>query len=89
MNDHGLYHHDCRYLNTYDLKISETNPSGLVSSAHEGYAAIFELTNLDIRMIVGHQIPGIVDQLVAIRERSPGIGAHRHEAISVCGESWF
>ncbi|HEY8490086.1 MAG TPA: glycogen debranching N-terminal domain-containing protein, partial [Dehalococcoidia bacterium] len=40
----GLYYHDCRYLNGYELRLAGTEPHPLVSTAARGYMAVFELT---------------------------------------------
>ncbi len=53
----GLYYHDCRYLNGYELRVGETRPNLLVSSAVEGFKAIFEFSNPDIRTKEGRLIP--------------------------------
>jgi hypothetical protein len=51
-DDHGfgLYYHDCRFLNGYELKLAGTTPQALVSTAERGFMAVFQLTNPDIRM---------------------------------------
>jgi glycogen debranching enzyme len=51
-DDHGLglYYHDCRFLNGYELKLASTTPQALVSTAERGFMAVFQLTNPDIRM---------------------------------------
>src|SRR5579863_5865405 len=41
----GLYYHDCRFLNGYELRLAGTNPMALVCSAERGSIAQFELTN--------------------------------------------
>ncbi len=46
----GLYYHDCRYLNGYQLKLAGGTPMVLVATAIHGFEAIFQLTNPDIRM---------------------------------------
>jgi glycogen debranching enzyme len=54
-DDHGfgLYYHDCRFLNGYELKLAGTTPQALVSTAERGFMAVFQLANLDIRMADG------------------------------------
>jgi glycogen debranching enzyme len=49
----GLYYHDCRFLNGYELKIADAKPHSLVSTAARGFMAVFQLTNPDIRMADG------------------------------------
>src|SRR4051812_16900305 len=40
----GLYYHDCRFLNGYELKLAGTRPSPLVATATRGFMATLELT---------------------------------------------
>jgi glycogen debranching enzyme len=54
---YGLYYHDCRYLNGYELKLADADPSALVASAGRGYSSVFQLTNPDMRMEDGTLIP--------------------------------
>src|SRR3982750_1852814 len=35
----GLYYHDCRFLNGYELKIAGQKPEGLETNADRGYMA--------------------------------------------------
>jgi hypothetical protein len=53
--DHGfgLYSHDCRFLNGYELKLAGTAPQAMVSTAERGFLAVFQLTNPDIRVSDG------------------------------------
>ncbi len=53
----GLYYHDCRYLNGYELKIANLSPTVLVSGAGSGFSAIIELSNPDILIGGKTQIP--------------------------------
>ena len=53
---YGLYYHDCRFLNGYELKLGHTNPDLLAASANPGFMAIVELTNPDLRMAHGQLI---------------------------------
>lgn len=53
----GLYYHDCRFLNGYEMKIAGAEPNALVSTAARGFAAVLQLTNPDIRMENGNLIP--------------------------------
>src|SRR5689334_15096121 len=41
----GLYYHDCRYLNGYELRLGNTPADRLAASAAAGFWATFELTN--------------------------------------------
>src|SRR5574338_548257 len=44
----GLYYHDCRYLDGYQVQIADVDPTVLVSNADDGFSAVFELTNPEI-----------------------------------------
>jgi glycogen debranching enzyme len=46
----GLYYHDCRYLNGYELTLNRVHPEPLVATAEWGYRAVFQLTNPDIHV---------------------------------------
>ena len=46
----GLYYHDCRFLNGYEMKLADAKPEVLVATATRGFMAILELTNPDIKM---------------------------------------
>jgi glycogen debranching enzyme len=50
--DHGfgLYYHDCRYLGVCELRLAGAYPVALGSTAEEGCAAIFQLTNPDLQV---------------------------------------
>ncbi len=53
----GLYYHDCRYLNGYELKLGGTDLSSLVATAGAGSKADLELTNPDLRLDDGRLMP--------------------------------
>jgi glycogen debranching enzyme len=53
----GLYYHDCRFLNGYELRLGETKPQVLASSEARGYMTVFQLTNTDLRMPDGTLLP--------------------------------
>ncbi len=53
---YGLYYHDCRFLNGYQMQIASTPPSQLAATAHKGFEADLELTNPDLRMGEGKLI---------------------------------
>ncbi len=44
----GVYYHDCRFLDGYELTIGNTRLNALVSNSEHGYMAEFELTNRDL-----------------------------------------
>src|SRR6266480_470065 len=44
----GLYYHDCRFLNGYELKMSGRKPEVLVRNADAGYMATLGLSNPDL-----------------------------------------
>lgn len=53
LKDHhglGLYYHDCRFLNGYELRIGGSKPSALAATSARGSMAIFDLTNRDLRI---------------------------------------
>jgi glycogen debranching enzyme len=41
----GLYYHDCRYLDGYEIRLGDTFPDILAATAERGYCALFELAN--------------------------------------------
>jgi len=47
--DHGfgLYYHDCRYLNGYELLVCGEHPESLAARSSEGGRAVFQLTTPD------------------------------------------
>ncbi|HJU06763.1 MAG TPA: glycogen debranching N-terminal domain-containing protein [Nitrospiraceae bacterium] len=47
---HGLYYHDCRYLNGYELRIGGMAPAELSATAADGSIGIFTLTNPRLSM---------------------------------------
>jgi glycogen debranching enzyme len=53
----GLYYHDCRYLNGYELKLGGADLSSLVATAGAGSRADLELTNPDLRLDDGRRMP--------------------------------
>ncbi len=52
----GLYYHDCRFLNGYELKVANAELNVLVSDVSDGFRAIFELTNPEIKLDKGQHI---------------------------------
>src|SRR5260370_15225682 len=44
----GLYYHDCRFLNGYELKICGRKPEVLVRNADRGFMATLGLSNPDV-----------------------------------------
>ncbi|HET9183493.1 MAG TPA: glycogen debranching N-terminal domain-containing protein [Candidatus Angelobacter sp.] len=63
----GLYFHDCRYLDGYEIRIAGTEPNALVSTSHRGSIAEFELTNEKLQMPDGR----------SVAEQTFGIGLQR------------
>lgn len=53
----GLYYHDCRYLNGYELLVGDAHPEALGARASEGGRAIFQLTTPEIRLADDRTIP--------------------------------
>ena len=54
---YGLFYHDCRYLNGYEVRISGLTPISLASSASIGFEASLELTNQEFEVPDGRVIP--------------------------------
>jgi glycogen debranching enzyme len=52
----GLYYHDCRYLNGYDIAIGGKLPEHLVWTAESGVKAVMALSNPDIKMLDGRRL---------------------------------
>src|SRR5438876_12260904 len=46
----GLYYHDCRFLNGYELKICGRKPEILVRNADRGFMATLGLSNPEVDM---------------------------------------
>jgi glycogen debranching enzyme len=53
----GLYYHDCRFLNGYEMQLAGMDPLTLIATAHWGYMAVFELTNPDLYLGHDRHIP--------------------------------
>ena len=49
----GLYYHDCRYLNGYDIRLGGLRLAPLAATASRGFMAKFELANLKMKVING------------------------------------
>ncbi len=45
----GLYYHDCRYLNGYELMVGGEHPEPLAARSCEGGHAVFQLTTPDFQ----------------------------------------
>ncbi len=54
---YGLYYHDCRYLNGYELLVGDEHPEPLAARSWEGARAVFQLTTADIETPDGKTIP--------------------------------
>src|SRR5919204_4558494 len=50
---YGLYFHDCRFLNGYELQLAGKRPNPLLATGHEGFTANLVLTNPDVEMADG------------------------------------
>ncbi|HEU5415818.1 MAG TPA: glycogen debranching N-terminal domain-containing protein [Candidatus Angelobacter sp.] len=53
----GLYYHDCRYLDGYEVRIAGTMLNALMATADRGSVAEFELTNEQFGSSSGESIP--------------------------------
>src|SRR2546430_1992185 len=52
----GLYYHDCRFLNGYELKISGRKPEVLVRNADRGFMAMLGLSNPNLDGLLKHSV---------------------------------
>ena len=52
----GLYYHDTRFLDGYELLVGGVKPEGLVAAAESTYMATLELTNPDFISVTGKPI---------------------------------
>ena len=59
-NSHGmgLYYHDCRYVNGYEIEVAGVKPAHLSASSVQGSIGIFTLTNPRIELAGG----GVLDE---------------------------
>jgi glycogen debranching enzyme len=53
---YGLYYGDCRYLNTYKMKLFDSDLNVLVSNSGKGFRGVFELTNNEIMIEEGKHL---------------------------------
>jgi glycogen debranching enzyme len=60
----GLYYHDCRYLDGYQLQVNGGTPRVLAATAPEGDRAVLELTNPDT---TGKKSAGAGSEVLGIR----------------------
>ena len=60
----GLYYHDCRYLDGYELQVNGGTPRVLAITAPEGDHAVLELTNPDMS---GKKSSGAGSEVMGIR----------------------
>lgn len=49
----GLYYHDCRYVNGYEIEVAGRKPAPLSASSVQGSIGVFTLTNPRIEMVNG------------------------------------
>lgn len=54
----GLYYHDCRYVNGYEIEVAGRKPAHLSASSVQGAIGVFTLTNPRIELVGG----GILDE---------------------------
>ncbi len=52
----GLYYHDCRFLNGYELRLAGTRPNSLAASSARGSIGQFELTNEKLTLREGKSV---------------------------------
>ncbi len=60
----GLYYHDCRFLNGYELRLNGVRADQLAANADAGFLAVLELTNPDFH---GHRGAPIHKHAVGIK----------------------
>src|SRR6185312_10847734 len=60
----GLYYHDCRYLDGYQLQLNGGTPRVLAGTAPEGDRAVLELTNPDTS---GKKTAGAGSEVLGVR----------------------
>lgn len=53
----GLYYHDCRFLQGYQLRIAGERPNALASTSEHGFMSEFVLTNPDLKQANGEELP--------------------------------
>jgi glycogen debranching enzyme len=53
----GLYYHDCRFLDGYELGVGKARPGELVATAARDYMMRIELTNADMHTPDGQLVP--------------------------------
>ena len=73
-DDHplGIYLADCRHLRGYELWIAGREPRLLISNDSAGSAAVFELTNQDLVLADGRELPLQSLQIRLDRQMRPG-----------------
>jgi len=54
----GLWFRDCRFLCVHEIRICEQLPRLLTATDAAGTQAVHELTNPDLRLANGHELPG-------------------------------
>ncbi len=52
----GLYYHDCRYLNGYELMVGDEHPEPLAARSSEGARAVFQLTTPEFQAADGRTV---------------------------------
>ncbi len=52
----GVYYHDCRFLNGYELTIGDSRLNALASNSEHGSMAEFDLTNRDLKSSTGTKL---------------------------------
>jgi glycogen debranching enzyme len=54
---YGLYYHDCRFLDGYQLRLADAELSPLAATSGAGFKADLELANPDVRLADGRLMP--------------------------------
>src|SRR5204863_8305963 len=68
----GLYYHDCRFLNGYELKMSGRKPEVLVRNADAGYMATLGLSNPDLnadgKSVLKHSVDVLLERVASAED---------------------
>jgi glycogen debranching enzyme len=83
-DDHplGIYMADCRHLRGYELWVGGRQPRLLISNDSAGAAAVFELTNQDLTLADGRELPLQSLQIRLDRQMEPAAMVERIGVIS-------
>ena len=87
----GLYYHDCRYLNGYELRLAGQLPAPLSASSVQGSSGVFTLTNPQIELPDGGTLDkekiGVTWRRLIDSDQPALLDRPGHSAISRCNRS--